>query len=38
MEICEVFGQRYLKPPIKDDTTSLMNIAERCGFFKMLGY
>jgi hypothetical protein len=35
--VCEVFGQRYLRPPNEDDTARLMNIAERSGFSRMLG-
>jgi hypothetical protein len=35
--VCEVFGQKYLRPPNEDDTTRLINIAERREFFEMLG-
>jgi hypothetical protein len=35
--ICKVFGQKYLRPPNEDDTSRLLNIAERCGFSTMLG-
>jgi hypothetical protein len=37
MSVCEVFGQRYLRPPNEDDMARLMNIAERSGFSIMLG-
>jgi hypothetical protein len=35
-EICDVFGQKYLRPPNKDDTTRLLHIVERRGFLRML--
>jgi hypothetical protein len=35
--VCEVFSQRYLRPPNEDDTVRLLNIAERRGFSEMLG-
>jgi hypothetical protein len=31
-----VFDQEYLRPPNEDDTTKLLNIAERRGFSGML--
>jgi hypothetical protein len=34
--VCEVFGQRYLRPPNEDDTARLLNIAEQCEFPEML--
>jgi hypothetical protein len=36
-DVCEVFGQEYLRPPNEDDTTRLLNIVERCGFPGILG-
>jgi hypothetical protein len=30
--ICEVFDEQYFRPPNEDDTTKLLNIAERRGF------
>jgi hypothetical protein len=35
--VCEVFDEQYLRPPTEDDTTMLLNIAERCEFSGMLG-
>jgi hypothetical protein len=35
--VCEVFGEQYLRPPNEDDTTRLLNIADRHGFPEMLG-
>jgi hypothetical protein len=35
--VCEVFGQKYLKPPNEDDIGRLLNIAEQHGFSRMLG-
>jgi hypothetical protein len=34
--VCEVFGQRYIRPPNEDDTARLLNIVERRGFPEML--
>jgi hypothetical protein len=34
--VCEVFGQRYLRPPNEDDTARLLNIAEQREFPEML--
>jgi hypothetical protein len=35
--VCEVFGQKYIRPPNEVDTARLLNIAERYGFSGMLG-
>jgi hypothetical protein len=35
--VCEVSGQKYLRLPNEDDTSRLLNIAERRGFPRMLG-
>jgi hypothetical protein len=34
--VCEVFDQRYLRPPNEDDTARLLNIAKQREFPEML--